>query len=34
MMLSTCVADWEEDLLGSKAWVPRGCVPGIKLCIL
>jgi hypothetical protein len=34
MTPSTCVADKEDELLGSKEWVPRGCVPGMKLCIL
>jgi len=32
--LRICVADWDDELPGSKAWVPRGWVPGIKACIL
>jgi hypothetical protein len=32
-LLSICV-DWADTLLGSKEWVPRGWVPGIKFCIL
>jgi hypothetical protein len=31
IVLSRSVAEWED---GSKACVPRGCVPGIKPCIL
>ena len=32
--LRICVADWEDELPGSNAWVPCGWVPGIKACIL
>ena len=33
-VLRICIAEWEDKLPGSKAWVPRGWVPGIKACIL
>ena len=32
--LSSIVADWEDELLGSYACVPRGWVLGMKACIL